>query len=68
MAGIVPMVASAAAIFWPWGEPGSRASFVALALLLAAYCVAFTAYVGPYLALLPELARSEDERGGELAG
>ena len=62
--GIVPMVATPALIFWPPGPPGAAVNFVALTVLLAVYFVFFTAYVGPYLALLPEIARSQEERVG----
>ncbi len=60
--GIVPMVVAPALIFWPPGEPGSQANFIALTVLLAIYFVFFTVYVGPYLALMPEIARTQDER------
>ena len=33
-----------------------------MVVLLALYYAAFTVYVGPYLALIPEIAWSEDER------
>lgn len=60
--GVVPMVVTPALIFWPLGPPGSEVNFFWLALLLAVYFVFFTVYVGPYLALMPEIARSETER------
>lgn len=60
--GIVPMAATPALLFWPPGEPGSSANFVALTVLLSVYFVFFTVYVGPYLALMPEIARTEADR------
>ena len=60
--GIVPMLVFPALLFWPPGAPGSALNGVWLALLLAAYFVAFTVYVAPYLALLPELATDSRDR------
>jgi GPH family glycoside/pentoside/hexuronide:cation symporter len=61
-AGVAPMTLLPVLLFFPPGEPGSRANFVALASVLCLYYVAFTVYVAPYLALLPELARSAADR------
>lgn len=60
--GILPMVGIPVLLFWPPGAPGSDLNGIALAVLLSLYFIAFTVYVAPYLALLPELARSSDER------
>jgi GPH family glycoside/pentoside/hexuronide:cation symporter len=60
--GVAPMVGAPVLLFWPPGEPGSALTFAALVVLLALYYAAFTVYVGPYLALIPEIAWSEDER------
>jgi GPH family glycoside/pentoside/hexuronide:cation symporter len=60
--GIVPMCATPVLVFWPPGPPGSTQNWLWLTGLLSVYFVAFTAYVAPYLALQPELARSEPER------
>lgn len=60
--GIVPMVVLPAVLFWPPGEPGSTLNFYFLTIVLSAYFVFFTIYVGPFLALLPEIARSEVAR------
>ncbi len=60
--GILPMVALPVLLFWPPGAPGSTANALWLAGILALYFVFFTVYVGPYLALLPEIARSTEER------
>ena len=62
LAGIVPMVVTPVLLFWPPGEPGSHENWVWVTALLSIYFIAFTAYVGPYLALQPELARTERER------
>jgi GPH family glycoside/pentoside/hexuronide:cation symporter len=60
--GAVPMVLTSGMIFWPLGEPGSIETFAYLSFSLAAYYVFFTVYVGPYLALIPEIARTDQER------
>ncbi len=60
--GTVPMVLTSALLFWPLGEPGSTTTFVFLSVVLGTYYVFFTVYVGPYLALIPELARTDQER------
>jgi GPH family glycoside/pentoside/hexuronide:cation symporter len=62
MLGVGPMVAAPALLFFPPGEPGSALNFAWLTALLALYYVFFTVYVGPYLALLPEIAPGEAER------
>lgn len=64
LAGIGPMVLAPVLLFFPPGAPGSALNFAWLTALLAVYYVFFTAYVGPYLALLPELAPGERERVG----
>ena len=60
--GVLPMVGLPALLFWPPGAPGSALNAFWLAGVLAAYFVAFTVYVAPFLALIPEIARSEDQR------
>jgi GPH family glycoside/pentoside/hexuronide:cation symporter len=62
IAGIGPMVLTPVLLFWPVGAPGSAASWWGLTLLLSLYYVFFTVYVGPYLALIPELAPETEER------
>jgi GPH family glycoside/pentoside/hexuronide:cation symporter len=62
MAGIVPMCLLPVAAFFPPGEPGSVLNWIWLGTVLSTYFVFFTVYVAPYLALLPEIARSERER------
>jgi GPH family glycoside/pentoside/hexuronide:cation symporter len=60
--GILPMVGIPALLFWPPAAPGHPLNTVALTLLLSSYFIAFTVYVAPYLALLPEIAPTADER------
>jgi GPH family glycoside/pentoside/hexuronide:cation symporter len=60
--GIVPMVALPVLLFWPPFEPGSLGNAVWLGTILSLYFVAFTVYVAPYLALIPEIAWTESER------
>lgn len=62
LVGVVPMVAAPALLFWPPGDAGSRTTFVYLALLLCIYYVFFTIYVAPYLALIPEIAWTQQAR------
>jgi len=62
IAGLLPMVLAPALIFWPPGEPGSTLNFLSLSALLALFFVSLTVYAAPYLALMPEIARSEQER------
>ncbi len=49
-------------LFYPPVAETSILNSVYLAVLLGLYFSLFTAYVGPYLALLPELARSTQDR------
>lgn len=60
--GVVPMTVVPALLFWPAGSPGSFAAFVYLTLMLCVYYVFFTIYVGPYLALIPEIAWTQKAR------
>ena len=60
--GVGPMVVVPVLLFFPPAPPGSVANVVWLASLLAVYFVFFTMYVGPYLALMPELAWSQRDR------
>lgn len=62
IAGIAPMVGLPILLFWPPGLPGSSANWLALTGILALYYVFFTIYVGPYLALLPEIAPGSADR------
>jgi GPH family glycoside/pentoside/hexuronide:cation symporter len=60
--GILPMVVTPCLIFFPIGEPGSFDTFAYLTVLLALYYIFFTVYVAPYLALIPEIAKTETDR------
>jgi len=60
--GILPMAVLPALLFWPPAAPGSIANGLWLAAVMALYFVAFTVYVAPYLALMPEIAWSPSER------
>jgi len=60
--GILPMVAAPALLFYPPGPAASGANFAWLSVVLVVYYVFYTVYVGPYLALVPEIAPSEGER------
>ena len=50
------------ALFYPLTEGESMVNNVYLTLMLGLYFALFTAYVCPYLALLPELARTNEDR------
>jgi GPH family glycoside/pentoside/hexuronide:cation symporter len=60
--GVAPMVAIPVLLFFPPGAPGSMQNALWLVVLLSLYFVVFTVYVGPYLALIPELAWGQAER------
>ena len=62
IAGVLPMVAIPALLFFPPAAPGSSANTLWLFVLLALYFISFTVYVAPYLALIPEIAWSQHER------
>ncbi len=62
MLGIGPMVAAPLLLFLPPFPAGSSCNGVWVAGLLAVYFVAFTAYVAPYFALIPELAWTQAAR------
>ena len=60
--GIAPMVGIPVLLFFPPGAPGSASNGAWLAALLSLYFIAFTVYVAPYLALIPEIAWNESQR------
>ena len=60
--GFVPMVAIPVLLFFPPGAAGSTLNAVWLVVLLSLYFIVFTVYVGPYLALIPEIAWNQAER------
>ena len=62
MAGLLPMVGAPALLFWPPAAPGHPVNAAWLALWLMVFFAAFTVYVAPYLALIPELATTEEAR------
>ncbi|MDJ0786710.1 MAG: MFS transporter [Myxococcota bacterium] len=62
--GVLPMVLAPPLLFWPPWPPGSLANAFFLGAVLSLYYVFFTVYVGPYLALIPELARDTQDRVG----
>lgn len=60
--GGLPYVLVSVLLFYPPARSISLANSVYLGLMLALYFFFFTVYVCPYLALLPELARTRAER------
>jgi glycoside/pentoside/hexuronide:cation symporter, GPH family len=62
IAGMLPMVVIPALLFFPPAAPGSSANTLWLFALLALYFISFTVYVAPYLALIPEIAWTQQER------
>jgi GPH family glycoside/pentoside/hexuronide:cation symporter len=56
------MVGVPVLLFYPPGAAGSQMNSVWLVGLLSLYFIVFTVYVGPYLALIPEIARSQADR------
>lgn len=50
------------ALFYPLAQGASIINTIYLAILLGGYFFLFTFYVTPYLALLPELARTNEDR------
>ena len=62
IAGVLPMAVVPALLFFPPGAPGSPANTLWLFALLSLYFIAFTVYVAPYLALIPEIAWTQQER------
>ena len=62
MVGIGPMIAIPPLLFFPPFAAGSPWNGAWVAGLLGFYFVAFTAYVAPYYALIPEVAWSQPDR------
>jgi GPH family glycoside/pentoside/hexuronide:cation symporter len=60
--GVAPMILFPVLLFFPPGGPGSPINGVWLAFVMSAYFIGFTVYVAPYLALLPEIAWTLEER------
>lgn len=61
-AGIVPMVGAFILVFTPPWQTEGLHNVIYLGVVLVFFMVAFTLYVGPYLALLPEISRTPAER------
>jgi glycoside/pentoside/hexuronide:cation symporter, GPH family len=62
LASGLPYVAVSVALFYPPVAARSPWNGAYLALLLGVYFILFTAYVGPYLALLADLSRTTRDR------
>ncbi len=60
--GLLPMVGLPMLLYWPPGAPGSTLNAIWLTAVMSLYFVFFTVYVAPYLALMPEIARTAKER------
>jgi len=61
--GVLPLAVSTAAVFFPPDTSSPQMSnFAFLLAAYSVYFVAFTVYVAPYLALLPDIAQSVKER------
>jgi len=61
-AGLPPLILSFILVFTPPTAQQSAWNAAYLAAALSVYVVAFTLYVGPYLALLPEISTTPAER------
>ncbi len=57
-----PMAALPVLLFWPPGAPGSAINAVFLAAVLVLFFVAYTGFVAPFHALIPEIASDEPSR------
>lgn len=62
--GSVPLAVCPVLVFFPPIPSTSWINGIYLALVFGLYFFAFTLYVGPYLALIPELGHTEKERLG----
>jgi GPH family glycoside/pentoside/hexuronide:cation symporter len=60
--GFLPMVALPLLAYWPPQTAGSPVNVVWLTVLLSFYYVFSSMYTGPHRALIPEIARSDEER------
>lgn len=60
--GGLPLVATTILLFYPPIQGVSQGNTIYLAILLSLFFIAFTTYVCPYLALLPELGKTAKER------
>lgn len=62
LAGAIPLAVATGLLFFPPGPPGSLLNLAFLVVVFCAYFFLFTIYVAPYLALLPELGGTPEER------
>ena len=60
--GFVPMLGIPLLAYWPPGAAGSVVNAVWIAVLLCFYFVCAAMYTAPYYALVPEIARTDEER------
>jgi GPH family glycoside/pentoside/hexuronide:cation symporter len=60
--GFVPMLAIPLLAYWPPGSAGSVVNAVWIGGLLCFYFVFAAMYTAPYYALVPEIARTDEER------
>jgi GPH family glycoside/pentoside/hexuronide:cation symporter len=60
--GFVPMLAIPLLAYWPPGSAGSIVNAVWIGGLLCFYFVFAAMYTAPYYALVPEIARTDEER------
>lgn len=63
-AGALPVTAAFALLWWSPAQTPTALNFAYLLVLLSVFYVSFTIVTCPYLALLPEVARSDRERVG----
>ena len=64
LVGVVPLAVCPVLVFYPPVAATSWINDVYLAAVFGLYFFAFTLYVGPYLALIPDLGRTQKERLG----
>jgi GPH family glycoside/pentoside/hexuronide:cation symporter len=60
--GLVPMAVLPLLAYWPPGAAGSTVNAVSLMVLISCYYIFATMYTGPREALIPEIARSAEDR------
>jgi GPH family glycoside/pentoside/hexuronide:cation symporter len=60
--GLVPMAILPLFAYWPPGDAGSSINAISLTLVMSCYYVFSTMYTGPREALIPEIARSAEDR------
>ena len=60
--GFVPMLGIPLLAYWPPGAAGSVVNAVWISVLLCFYFVCAAMYTAPYYALVPEIARTDEER------